>query len=239
MTEQKSSPLYSYIFFYALSLFTIAGFVWAIFMPKDFEYVQAFFQKTILPLGWFAPVVFVLLQALQVVVTPISHYAIGVLGGFLYGPFYGGILNWLGRILGHVTAFSLSKQFGRPLVEKYVQPAMLNKFDRYLAGKNVNGFNNQSMILFLIYFLPLFPDDEISYVVGLTPMRYRTFVVCNILGHLGGAFSLSYLGSGKVSGSDPLFWVLLLSTLGGALAMFFLTKRAQGLSRPPVDSSLS
>jgi uncharacterized membrane protein YdjX (TVP38/TMEM64 family) len=216
----------SAVFFWALTIVAIAGFIWSLIAPKDFSGMQAWFQETVSPLGLWAIAVFILLQALQVVITPVSHYAVGALGGFLYGPYVGGVVNWVGRLIGHSVAFALSKKFGRPLVEKNVDAAMLDKFDRYLAGKNVDGFNTQSLILFLIYFLPLFPDDEISYIAGLTRMRFWTFFVCNLFGHLGGAFSLAYLGSGKVSSDDPIFWLLLVTTLVGALAMIVLGQRS-------------
>jgi uncharacterized membrane protein YdjX (TVP38/TMEM64 family) len=224
-SDPKRKRIVSLLFFYGLTAIAIAGFVWALVAPKDFEGTRLWFQSVASPLGVLAPLAFVALQALQVVITPISHYAIGMLGGFLYGPYLGGLLNYIGRLIGHVVAFQIARKFGRPRVERYVDQSMIEKFDRYLAGKELDGFNAQSMVLFLIYFLPLFPDDEISYIVGLTKMKFWTFFMCNVLGHLGGAFSLAYLGSGKVSSSDPLFWILLVSTVIGAIGMLFISRR--------------
>lgn len=225
MENKKGSRAFSYVFFYGLTFLTIAGFLWSLVAPRDFQAMQSWFQSVVSLLGWGAVVVFVLLQVIQVVVTPISHYAVGALGGFIYGPYVGGALNWIGRMIGHSIAFFLSRKFGRPLAEKYVESSMLDKFDRYFSGRDVNGFNVQSFMLFLIYFLPLFPDDEISYVAGLTRMRFWTFLVCNFFGHLGGAFSLAYLGSGQVSSDDPIFWLLLITTIIGVLGMIILGRR--------------
>jgi uncharacterized membrane protein YdjX (TVP38/TMEM64 family) len=226
-SNSKSKRVISVIFFYGLTIFTIAGFIWSLIAPKDFEATRLWFLEVTSPLGVFAPIAFVVLQAAQVIVTPVSHYAVGMLGGFLYGPYLGGLLNYIGRLIGHLFAFAISRRFGQPLVERYIDRGMIEKFNRYLAGTNLAGFNMQAMLLFLIYFLPLFPDDEISYVVGLTKMKFRVFLACNVLGHLGGAFSLAYLGSGKVSSSDPIFWILLVSTVVGAIGMFVISKFAQ------------
>lgn len=231
-TPRQPSRTFSLLFFYALTALAIGGFVWSLIAPKDFAETQQWFQSAAAPLGALAPVAFVLLQATQVVITPISHYAIGMLGGFLYGPYIGGFLNYVGRVIGHVIAFYISKRLGRPWVERHIDREMIEKFDRFLAGKPLDGFNTQSMILFLIYFLPLFPDDEISYIVGLSRMKYWTFIVCNLLGHLGGAFSLAYLGSGQVSSDDPIFWILLVSTLVGAIGMLILARRPKRETTP-------
>lgn len=229
-TQARRKRIISLLFFYGLTTIAVAGFVWSLVAPKDFEGTRLWFQSVAAPLGALAPLAFIALQAAQVVITPISHYAIGMLGGFLYGPYVGGLLNYVGRLIGHIIAFQIARRFGRPVVERYVDKSMMDKYDRYLAGKELDGFNAQSMILFLIYFLPLFPDDEISYIVGLTRMKFWTFFVCNLLGHLGGAFSLAYLGSGRVSSSNPLFWILLVSTLIGAVGMLFLSRR------PPTEN---
>jgi uncharacterized membrane protein YdjX (TVP38/TMEM64 family) len=80
----------------------------------------------------------------------------------------------------------------------------IKQFDRFVSGKDQKGITPQSLILFLIYFLPLFPDDEISYIVGLSTMSRRHFILANLFGHVGGAVSLAYIGSG-VDTSDLYF----------------------------------
>jgi len=111
-----------------------------------------------------APLVFIGIQILQVVLTPINHYVVGVAGGVLFGPWLGGLYNWTGRVIGHFIAFLLSRTFGRRLVKRIVGEQLLSKYDKIWE-------KNGGFYLFLIYFLPVFPDDEISYITGLAFQR--------------------------------------------------------------------
>jgi uncharacterized membrane protein YdjX (TVP38/TMEM64 family) len=211
------------IFWLVITLIPIAGLVLSLTDPKEFHDVQLLWRDRIAAFGMWGPVAFVILQILQVVITPISHYTVGAIGGFLYGPYWGGLLNWIGRMIGHSIAFFLAHKFGRKVVDKFVDEKTMAHFDRYVAGEQ-NGLSLQSFILFLIYFLPLFPDDEISYIVGISKMRYRTFLVANLFGQVGGSLSLAYLGSG-LSTQDALFWVLFISTLAGFPLIWILQRR--------------
>ncbi len=67
-------------------------------------------------LGPFSFIGFILIQAVQVVVSPIPGEVTGFIGGFLYGTFLGIALSTIGLTLGSWAAFSLARIFGRPLV---------------------------------------------------------------------------------------------------------------------------
>lgn len=206
----------SFIFWLIVTIIPIAGLLISIINPAIFQQSQDGLKTWLLPWGIAAPIAFVILQALQVVIAPISHYSVGLLGGFLYGPWVGGLLNWIGRLIGHIVAFLLARFVGRSIADRFVSPATMAKYDKYVAG--------QSLILFFVYFLPLFPDDEVSYLVGLSKMKFRVFLVANLLGHVGGSLSLAYLGSG-LSAKDPIFWILSAFTLVGFVIVWWLFRR--------------
>lgn len=116
--------------------------------------------------------------------------------GFLY--------NWVGGVVGTLVAFYLGRKFGRKIVKHLVKPATLNKYDKI--------FEKGKLILFLMYFLPLFPDDELSYLAGFSSMKARAFIPIMLLGHIGGSLGLAYLGSG-LSYKDPFFILFSIITL--------------------------
>lgn len=217
------------LFWVIVTTIPILGLVWSLIDPQQFEAVQQVWRQRAETWGIAGPVVFVAAQASQVIVAPISHYTVGAIGGFLYGPFWGGFLNWAGRVLGHIAAFWIARRLFRPLVERYVEPETRDRFDRLIGGGR--GFSVQSLILFLVYFLPLFPDDEISYIVGLSPMGFWPFLMANLFGHLGGAFSLAYIGSG-IDANDPYFWFLFGVTLAGFPLIWYLIRRKELTGKP-------
>jgi uncharacterized membrane protein YdjX (TVP38/TMEM64 family) len=204
------------VFWIVITALPIMGVVLSIVDPVKFYSSQEQFRAFAQRYGQWTPVAFVILQSLQVVVTPISHYSVGYMGGFLFGPLVGCIYNYIGRMIGHVTAFWISRIFGSALARRFVPADVVAKYDRHVSGR--------ADILFLIYFLPLFPDDEISYLAGLSRMPFRWFFLANVFGQVGGSASLAYLGSG-VDTKDPVFWILTVSTLLGFPALWWLARR--------------
>lgn len=201
----------------------VIGMFIGIVYPELFFSTQEATKNWLQSFGIIAPIVFVLLQIVQVIFPPISHYTVGILGGFIYGPWLGGFLNWLGRVIGHSIAFYLSRTFARKWVKKFISESELTKLDSFIAGKKEA--SPQSLILFLFYFLPFFPDDEISYVAGMSNMKYRVFLIANVLGHVGGALSLAYIGNG-IDTRDPIFWILFIVTLAGfPLVLYLINKK--------------
>ena len=221
--NKKESHIHkiSKIFWVIVTVIPIIGIIISLTDPQSFEQAQAVWQNRILVFGVLAPLALIAVQALQVIITPISHYSIGIVGGFLFGPFYGAFLNWVGRIIGHIGAFFIARTLGRRVAERYVSEKTLQKYDKWVS--------NKSFILFLIYFLPLFPDDEISYLAGLSKMKFRMFFLANIFGHVGGSLGLAYIGSG-IDTKDPVFWILSIVTLIGFPLLWWLIRRHNKLS---------
>src|SRR3989344_3578669 len=116
--KKYASP--TFIFWLIVTIIPIIGIIISITDPQNFNQAQEAWRNKIVVFGVFAPLAFVLIQALQVIITPISHYSIGVLGGFLYGPYLGALLNWTGRMIGHIAAFFIARFFGRRIADKFV-----------------------------------------------------------------------------------------------------------------------
>lgn len=205
----------SFIFWLIITIIPIVGVIFSLTDPQSFTQAQEVWRDRIVVFGIFAPLAFIFIQALQVIITPISHYSVGVVGGFLYGPYLGALLNWIGRIMGHIIAFFIARSFGRKIAEKFVKQETLEKYDKYVS--------NKSFVLFILYFLPLFPDDELSYLAGLSKMKFRMFFLANFFGHIGGSLGLAYLGSG-LNTKDPLFLTLTVITLVGFPLLYWLLK---------------
>jgi len=131
---------------------------------------------------------FIFLQSVQVVAAPIPGEATGLLGGYLYGPFLGVLLSTIGLTIGSYTAFALSRYFGRPLTDRFVDRATMGRFDYLLHHKG-------AFLVFLLFLLPGFPKDYLCYILGL--------------GHLTTLEFLTIMASGRLLGT-------VLLTLGGA-----------------------
>lgn len=156
--------------------------------------------------GPWGPVIFILLQIAQVLVAPIPGQITGALGGVLFGSLLGTLYGMIGAAIGFTLIFILARKLGRPFVEYFVDPKLLKKFD-YISQKN------GTLVLFLIFLLPAFPDDIICYAAGLTAIRIRTLVLISVLGRLPGYFLLSLTGSGVAESN-----AILVAVVVGVLA---------------------
>jgi uncharacterized membrane protein YdjX (TVP38/TMEM64 family) len=216
MTQNPTKRSAGLVFWWIVSLIPLIGILFSLINPAAFFQTQERYRELIKSFGAFGPIAFVALQALQVIVTPINHYAVGIAGGFLFGPYLGGLLNWIGRMIGHLTAFWISRSLARPLALRFVDEKTISKYDKLVADKYFT--------LFLIYFLPFFPDDEISYLAGLSRMNFLPFLLVNLLGQVGGSWSLAYVGGG-VSKYDWFFWLLVILTAVGFPVIWMLLRR--------------
>jgi uncharacterized membrane protein YdjX (TVP38/TMEM64 family) len=123
-----------------------------------------------------------------VILAPIPGEATGVIGGYLYGPILGTLYSTIGLALGSWLAFCLAHIFGEPLVEKIVKPETLRKYDSFLEHKG-------RLVIFILFLIPGFPKDALSYMLGLSHMRALTFIIISTAGRLLGTVSLTLMGS--------------------------------------------
>jgi len=202
--------------FWLISLLPILFIVWGYTHPSAFFSSQEQVRDVVARAGAWAPVAFVAVQILQVIITPISHYVVGLAGGFIFGPVLGSILNWVGRVIGHTAAFAISRYVARPFLMRFVTADKLKTWDRYVSG---NAF-----LLFLAYFLPFFPDDELSYIAGSSLMPWGPFMVANVLGQIGGSVGLALPGAGA-NPKSPAVIAISVATLVAAVVFFIIVRR--------------
>lgn len=155
------------LIWYLLTIIPIVLLVLGYVFPVQFFANQDSIRSFISQFGIFAPLAFIFLQILQVVLTPLSHYTVSIAGGFIFGTWLGFLYNLIGRVVGTAIAFYLGRIFGRKIIKHMVKSETIQKYDRY--------FDKGKLLLFLAYFLPLFPDDEISYLAGFSSIRPRVF----------------------------------------------------------------
>jgi uncharacterized membrane protein YdjX (TVP38/TMEM64 family) len=160
--------------------------------------------------GPYSSAVFVLLQALQVVISPIPGELTGVAGGYVYGQSYGFVLSTLGLTLGSWVAFELSSIFGRPFVERLFRKDVLHKFD-FLTT------NTGATISFLLFLIPGFPKDVLCYILGLSRMRLSTFLIVSIVGRIPGTYLLTVQGA-SVRNED--YWTTVILAVVSAALLF-------------------
>ena len=98
--------------------------------------------------GLIAPLIFLLIQIVQVVFPVIPGGASCLVGVLAFGPIEGFIYNYVGLTLGSIVSFFLSRNFGLPLINKLFQKETVDKYLGYVRTKKFE------KIFFLGIFLP-------------------------------------------------------------------------------------
>jgi uncharacterized membrane protein YdjX (TVP38/TMEM64 family) len=174
---------------------------------------------------------FVLLQAAQVVLAPVPGELTGLMGGYLFGLPMGVLLSTTGLILGSWIAFIIARIFGQPLVERFVSPRILNRFDYLLHHKGI-------FIVFLLFVLPGFPKDYLCFIIGLGHLSILEFLVISSIGRLFGTVLLT-LGGGYIRCEqyDRLLIVVGVAILIAVLMFVFRVKIERFLKTLHVQKS--
>lgn len=137
---------------------------------------QLTMEHLISGLGIFGPLLFILLQVVQVVI-PIIPGGVSCLAGVvLFGAWKGFAYNYIGICIGSFVVFALSKSYGHPLLVKLFGQKMLDQYDGWT--KNRERFDR---VFALAIFLPVAPDDFLCYLAGTTAMTWRRFVLIILL----------------------------------------------------------
>ena len=143
--------------------------------------------------GVLAPLVFVAIQALQVVVAPIPGQVVALVAGYLFGPFWGTVYSLTGVLIGSTIAFSLAKRYGRSFVEDVIHEDVVSRFDEFVDTVGVPG-------LFAFVIIPGLPDDAICFLSGLTKWRLPTFLAVISVGRLPAYVFTVYAGGELANG---------------------------------------
>jgi uncharacterized membrane protein YdjX (TVP38/TMEM64 family) len=173
----------------ATAFFASSGHL-QLFVTKIAENLQhrEEFRRYLQSWGPWAPLAFITVQAVQVVIAPIPGEFTGVIGGFLFGTFRATIYSTFGLTLGSAMAFLAARIVGLPLVKLIVKPETLGKLHF------VTEFRGEIAAL-ILFMIPGFPKDILSYLLGLSPMSFLTFLVVCGLGRIPGTLMLAYGGS--------------------------------------------
>lgn len=140
-----------------------------------------------------APWFFVGGQILQVILAPIPGQAVALAGGFVFGFWKGWGLTTLGLTIGSFLAMGLSRFLGVRFVRRFVSPALMERFDRLITNGGYNTF-------FMIFLLPVMPDDAVCFLAGLTKLKLLPLSLVCLVGRAPGMAVLSLVGAGLTTG---------------------------------------
>lgn len=160
-------------------------------------------------LGPWAPLVFIILLATAVIVSPIPSVPLDIAAGLAFGFVWGTVYVLIGAELGAIIAFLIARRLGRQwLARRLPQPAMTG-IDAFAARRGIRA-------LVLMRMLPVFNFDWVSYAAGLTSISFPAFALATLVGMIPPVMAIVAVGStlpGNPVLAGAIFAALVLAVL--------------------------
>lgn len=139
----------------------------------DQEQMRAWVQG----FGVWGPLALIGMIVVQTVlsVSPISLLA--VVGAYLFGFWPGVIYAFIGLGIGSALCMILGRLFGRPLVDRLIDPRSVAIFDRFTEKRG-------PIFFFIIFVMPWVPDDLACYAIGLSRLPLKLMIPLAAFGRM-------------------------------------------------------
>lgn len=196
MEEKKKKEIKGMIIRFSISLLIIGVILlvaYLIFRHLGYtsmskEILQEKIEKT----GAWGPIVFIFVSFLQVTFIPIPGMVTILAGNLLFGPWISLLYSFIGMFLGSVLAFKLGRVLGRPFVNWIVgDKETVDKYLNKARGKEVVAF-------FFMFLLPMFPDDALCSIAGITPIKWPEFILMQLISKPIGILGTLFFMSGEI-----------------------------------------
>ena len=169
----------------------------------------------ILGFGSFAPLAYIAVFVLQIVVAPLPGQLLGVMGGYLFGMVAGSFYSITGLVVGAGLAMWLARRFGRPWLERTFAATQLRLWERKLRTRSL-------FTWWLLFVVPV--PDLVYYAAGLSSVSLRRLLVAVLLGRGLGLIFANVLGDWTAHLAPE--WVLVKwSVIGVAAFVAYLYQR--------------
>jgi phosphatidylserine/phosphatidylglycerophosphate/cardiolipin synthase-like enzyme/uncharacterized membrane protein YdjX (TVP38/TMEM64 family) len=155
-----------------------------------------------------------------------------ILGGVLFGAYWGTLLNWTAALTGATVSYFLGLYLGRPLFRRFGQ----RKAPAVAEWIKQKGF----WAILILRVIGVFPFTVVNFIAGASKIRLSYYLLATALGMLPGTFLISYFSDSILQGtvdfktkSSQLLWglsLLLLLWLGSSFMKKWWLRRQEGLA---------
>ena len=189
---------------------------------EKLEQLKDFFAQ----FGVFAPLVYVGLVTVEVVIAPLPGAMLYAPGGIIFGAFWGGTLSLLGNVIGAGIACQLSRSFLGRWATDFFEARTLRTKEQAIAERGL-------WVIFLLRVNPLTSSDIVSYAAGLTSIPTWKVMLGTLLGMAPLCFAQAWLADELLTAFPGMLYPLLIAcgiyVVAFAWVVIRLTSR--GLSR--------
>ena len=137
--------------------------------------------------------VFFIIQLISIIVAPIPSNVSAVAGAMVLGMWESFIITTLAIISGSTIIFFLSRVYGKAFVERFVSGKITRKYEEM-----INSPKGETIIA-LMLLLPFFPDDIINFLVALSNISFKKYLIILLLTRPWEILIATALGSASIT----------------------------------------
>ena len=167
--------------------------------------------------GVFSFLIFIIFQILQTTILQIPAIFVTIAGAVIFGRWPAFIMSYIAVMIGSLIMFWVGRKAGRKFLNWMIGKDSSEKWiDRMSRGK---------YLFFLMMLFPMFPDDILCVVAGLTNMSFSFFFWTNILARGVGIACTVFFGSGAIipfHGWGLIVWAIIIVVIA---ILFYLSVR--------------
>jgi uncharacterized membrane protein YdjX (TVP38/TMEM64 family) len=212
-----------------ITLILVGGLAMVMLLRDDLLYQALFhmragremgeqFRQALLAYGSFAPVLFMAVQIIQVLLAPIPGEASGLLGGYLFGAWPGFVYSSIGLTAGSWIAFGIGRVIWDLMPERAMETRLYQRFNNLVC-------KGQFTIPLILFLIPGMPKDALSYLLGLSRMPLGTFLFIAVIGRMPGTLMLSFQGADMYGANYQRLLLLMVISLAIALPCYFYRRK--------------
>ena len=166
--------------------------------------------------GLFAPLAYILVLAVAIVVSQIPNVPLAIAAGMLFGTLRGGLYSLVGGTIGAVACFYIARSLGTTFLRKI--------FGKIPCFSDRCKDSHLALLIFLSRLVPFFSFDLISYCAGLTNIRLKTFLPATFFGMIPMTFLFTHMGGVVMDHSDVSLLVNAVALAGFLVAPWVLRR---------------
>ncbi len=156
------------------------------------------------------------MQFLQIIVAFIPGEVVQLAAGLMYGPWLGALIVLVGCVISSTIIYKLVHMLGAPFVQGMVSTDHLEKFRAFEDSGKLD------IVVFILFLIPGMPKDVFTYLVPLTDMPYKKFIVLTTIGRIPGVVGSTYAAAGFASGDvfGPIIVLVALAVIAVVAIVF-------------------
>jgi uncharacterized membrane protein YdjX (TVP38/TMEM64 family) len=203
-------------------VFVVALFVFSFWLLRNGE-----LQLVVENLGFWAPLLVIVLKMSTLIIAPLGGTPIYVLSGAVFGPTSGFIIVMIGDILGSSVCFFISRKYGAKILKTFVGEGNVEKV---LQTVNIIS-STKTFTKARLGFISM--PELLAYAAGLSKIKFTTFTLINSVFYVPIVFLYVFFGSAIVGLSVKYFFIfpIIISvfSISGFLLLYKDYEKVEGM----------